>query len=158
MIKDFPVTEHFTYFELTVTHDHPELQETNREFFLETPYYDRLKYGAEYLLENVRDDIGLPIMVNSGGRCPALNVACGGVPTSQHLFDNHMDGAFDFTVLGMEAQEVATKIHNSGLSFYQMRVYVRRNFIHLGMPRRQNNMQIHWIGDDCPDWATRMVK
>lgn len=41
------------------------------------------------LIDNVLDPLreawGKPIIVNSGYRCPALNKAVGGVPTSHHL-------------------------------------------------------------------------
>ena len=36
-------------------------------------------------LEPVRQQLGLPIKVNSGYRCPLLNQMVGGVSTSQHL-------------------------------------------------------------------------
>ena len=39
----------------------------------------------EDLLDPVREGWGQAIAVNSGYRCPALNAAVGGVPTSQHL-------------------------------------------------------------------------
>ena len=41
------------------------------------------------LIDNILDPLrkawGKPIRVNSGYRCPALNKAVGGVPTSQHM-------------------------------------------------------------------------
>lgn len=37
------------------------------------------------VLQPLRDDWGEPLHVNSGYRCPALNKAVGGVPTSQHV-------------------------------------------------------------------------
>lgn len=150
---NFKVTEHFTYFELTATRDHPELQSLNSQHFIVEPYLDRLKAASEYLLEEIRDEVECPVIVTSGGRCPELNIAVGGVPTSQHLFAHYGDGAFDFYVPGVPVDKVAAKVWGTGLMFYQMRVYVDRNFIHIGMPRPRNNLQIAWIGGECPGWA-----
>jgi hypothetical protein len=38
----------------------------------------------EECLDPIREKFGRPIMVTSGYRCPTLNVACGGSPTSEH--------------------------------------------------------------------------
>lgn len=69
------------------------------------------------LLDPIREAWGGPITVNSGYRCPVLNRAVGGVPTSQHqkgeaaditvgspeqnrkLFDLIAAGSFDFDQL-----------------------------------------------------------
>lgn len=69
------------------------------------------------LLDPIREAWGGPIYVNSGYRCPVLNKAVGGVPTSQHqkgeaadltvgspelnqqLFDLIAKGDFDFDQL-----------------------------------------------------------
>lgn len=37
------------------------------------------------VLDPIRDELGMPILVTSGYRCPALNRLVGGVDTSQHL-------------------------------------------------------------------------
>lgn len=37
------------------------------------------------ILDPARDQLGAPIIVTSGYRCPAHNAAVGGVPNSQHL-------------------------------------------------------------------------
>ena len=150
---NFKVTEHFTFFELTATRSHPELQAANGQYFLVEPYLDRLKAASEYLLEEIRDKVECPVIVTSGGRCPELNEAVGGVPKSQHLFANYGDGAFDFYVPGVSIDKVAAEVWATGLLFYQMRVYADRNFIHIGMPRSKNNLQIAWIGGDRPEWA-----
>jgi hypothetical protein len=158
MINNFKVTSNFSYYELTNTKEHPDLLNDNRVHFAIQPYIGRLTCATEYLLENTRDEIDCPIIVLSGGRSPELNKAVGGVQTSQHLFERHNDGAFDITVPNMAIGAVAEAIWFSGLSFFQMRVYVNRNFVHLGMPRAKDNRQVYWIGDNCPIWAkSRMV-
>ena len=53
----------------------------------------QLPYGIEEnlqalvsnVLEPVRERLGMPIVVNSGFRCPIHNVAVGGVANSQHV-------------------------------------------------------------------------
>ncbi len=40
---------------------------------------------TERVLDPARERLGMPIIVNSGYRCRALNKAVGGSPTSQHL-------------------------------------------------------------------------
>ncbi len=46
---------------------------------------ERLRRLIERLLDPIRTAWGSPITVNSGYRCPKLNTAVGGAPTSQHM-------------------------------------------------------------------------
>lgn len=46
---------------------------------------NRLVALVENVLDPLREWYGKPIMVNSGYRCPQLNRAVGGSPTSQHM-------------------------------------------------------------------------
>ena len=45
----------------------------------------RLRTLCEKVLQPVRDHFGVPIIITSGYRCPALNNAVGGAPSSQHM-------------------------------------------------------------------------
>jgi hypothetical protein len=45
---------------------------------------EKLTVLIEECLDPIREVFGGPIMVTSGYRCPQLNVACGGSPTSEH--------------------------------------------------------------------------
>ena len=54
-------------------------------------------------LETLRTQLGLPIFVASGYRCPAHNKAVGGVSNSQHLLGK----AADITVKAMKPGDVA---------------------------------------------------
>jgi len=40
--------------------------------------------GLLYLLEDIREQIRRPVVINSGYRCPSHNAAIGGKPLSQH--------------------------------------------------------------------------
>ena len=45
----------------------------------------------EECLDPIREKFGNPIMVASGYRCPQLNAACGGSPTSEHCLDQNTE-------------------------------------------------------------------
>lgn len=45
---------------------------------------ENLTVLIEECLDPIREAFGVPIMVTSGYRCPPLNAACGGSPTSEH--------------------------------------------------------------------------
>uniref|UniRef100_UPI0018DB80FE D-Ala-D-Ala carboxypeptidase family metallohydrolase n=1 Tax=Xanthomonas citri TaxID=346 RepID=UPI0018DB80FE len=42
-------------------------------------------------LDNLRERLGTPIIINSAIRCPAHNAAVGGAPKSQHLLGTATD-------------------------------------------------------------------
>lgn len=76
----------------------------------------RLKRTAAGL-EKVRARLGKPILVSSGYRCPALNKAVGGSPTS-----DHMEGdAADFTSPGFGSPlNICRAIAASDIDFDQL--------------------------------------
>ena len=150
---DFWLSEHFRFYELTDSHDHPELVKANREYFLRQPFIGRITVFAESMLEEIRFIVGTPVVVNNCGRFPALNVVVGGVKTSQHLFSTEFDGAADITIPNQKIEIIAFKIFNGGIRFYQMRVYTKKNFIHIGSPRQKNNGQIMFPESVIPGWA-----
>ena len=96
----------------------------------------RVRDSIEALVINVlqplRTALGVEMPVNSGYRCPELNAAVGGVPTSQHMKGEAADIATP-TPLRM-----ARKAVEMGLPFDQMGLY--NTFVHishkLGGPQR----------------------
>lgn len=74
---------YFTISELTHSDKAKELHIDNTPFSYSI--VDNLSNLIENLLDPIRDAWGKPLNVNSGYRCPALNKAVGGKPTSQHL-------------------------------------------------------------------------
>ncbi len=73
--------KHFTITELTSSPTATTLGINN------TPAADAvaaLTALAENVLDPLRDALHMPVYVNSGYRCPALNAAVGGVKGSQH--------------------------------------------------------------------------
>lgn len=74
--------KHFTIKELTASATAQRLDIDN------TPTAEavaNLQQLVDNVLDPLRETYGRPIYVNSGYRCPALNRAVGGVPSSQHL-------------------------------------------------------------------------
>lgn len=89
------LTEHFTLAEFvrsdTATNRHIDNTPT-------TELIENLRALCRNVLEPARVAFGSPIYITSGYRCPALNKAVGGKPTSQHLRGE----AADLQVHGME--------------------------------------------------------
>jgi zinc D-Ala-D-Ala carboxypeptidase len=133
--NDFKLTEHFTLFEMTDSKEHPDLVQKNREYFNHEPYLSRLQFLCHYGLEAIREIVGKPIMILSGGRCPELNKAVGGVKDSQHQARRLNDGAADFHVPGMTIEDVANLIlKHKEVFFRQLIIYRKKGFIHYGLP------------------------
>lgn len=89
------------------------------------------------LLDQVRDQLGHPIIVTSGYRSPEVNAAVGGSKTSAHC----QGLAVDFTCPGVGSPlEVARRIAAMGLEFDQL-IHEFGTWVHLGLrddaPRRQ---------------------
>lgn len=80
------------------------------------------------LLQPLRDIYGGPIRINSGYRCPALNKAVGGVPTSQHLRGEASDLAIDG-----KAGDLLELIEEHRLPFDQAILYRKQNFLHVSL-------------------------
>lgn len=76
---------------------------------------ENLRAVAVFGLQPVRDWAGVPVIVSSGYRSPALNKEVGGAATSQHLTGN----AADFEVPGVSNYELACWIRDN-LEFDQL--------------------------------------
>ena len=78
------------------------------------------------LLDNIREKMGCPVIVNSGYRCHNHNAAVGGVPDSQHVLGK----AADIYVLPpnkvTRLHSVAQDCNADGIGFYP-----KRNFVHV---------------------------
>lgn len=119
------LSKHFTFEELTGSNGHPELVDKNR---LEAAAYtDELKALAA-LLELVREMYNKPLIILSGFRCPALNVAVKGSVTSQHMNGE----AADFYIPGVSLDEIVSKLSTSFLKFGQ--VIREPGWIHISTP------------------------
>lgn len=74
------------------------------------------------ILQPLRDAWGKPMCVNSGYRCAELNVAVGGVPTSQHVKGEAADIATD------DPYSLANLARDLNLPYDQMILYP--DFVH----------------------------
>ena len=85
------------------------------------------------VLQPLRTALGVEMPVNSGYRCPELNEAVGGVPTSQHLTGEAADIATAMPI------RMARKAVELGLPYDQIGLYP--TFVHishkLGGPQRE---------------------
>lgn len=98
------LTDHFTEEELGVQYASPYIKGQARVIACE-------------ILEAVRAHFGKPVLVTSGYRPPAKNVAAGGKPNSYHLYEPGKC-AVDFKVMDVSVAEVFRwLIRESGLPF-----------------------------------------
>lgn len=91
-------------------------------------------------LQPLRDKLGVPVHVNSGYRCPELNKAVGGVPTSQH----QKGEAADLSIDG-KASDILEALENSNIPFDQAILYRKQNFLHVSLKmagEQRNNVII----------------
>jgi zinc D-Ala-D-Ala carboxypeptidase len=98
-----PLTEHFTKEELTHSQTAARLGIDN------TPpaaVFQNLVRLCDEILEPLRNAISRPLIVSSGYRCPALNLAVKGSKNSDHL----RGLAADVTAPGMDLDELADKV------------------------------------------------
>lgn len=79
------------------------------------------------VLQPLRDAWGKPLHVNSGYRCPQLNAAVGGVPTSQHTVGEAADIKAENPIM------LAQLAYDLALPFDQMIIYP--TFVHFSHRR-----------------------
>ncbi|WP_418989172.1 D-Ala-D-Ala carboxypeptidase family metallohydrolase [Alistipes sp.] len=92
------------------------------------------------VLDPVRRIWGRPITVNSGYRCPALNVAVRGAANSQHLTGE----AADITTGTREGnRELFEKISRSGVPFDQLIDESGYSWIHISYSGRNRRQVLH---------------
>ena len=134
------ISKNFDYNEFEKT-DVPGMQVRNT--IASTEVRDSIKALVDEVLQPLRDAWGEPLAINSGYRCPEVNKAVGGVPTSQHTKGEAADvcpfgrnGHGDIEVVRQLAQK-AVELY---LPFDQMILYP--SFVHFshrlkGEQRRQ---------------------
>jgi zinc D-Ala-D-Ala carboxypeptidase len=106
---------HFTWEEMTRT-DQRALIDANRLALAADEQAARaIRQVVVQLLEPVRAALG-PLIVHSGYRCPALNAAIGGSPTSQHMRGE----AVDFHALDVPLDRVFEWVRSSNLKWGQL--------------------------------------
>lgn len=134
------ISKNFDYKEFEKT-DVPEMQVRNT--ITSTEVRDSIKALVDEVLQPLRDAWDEPLAINSGYRCPEVNKAVGGVPTSQHTKGEAADvcpfgrnGHGDIETV----RQLAQKAVELDLPFDQMILYP--SFVHFshrlkGEQRRQ---------------------
>ena len=103
-MNDFPITKHFSFYELTRT-NHFDLLELNRSEAM--AHLTQMTTMAE-LMEKVREMAKAPIEVHSCFRTKALNDAVGSTDKSQHLTGS----ACDYSLVGPDTEESLRELYN----------------------------------------------
>lgn len=116
------ISKNFSYREFETSDTADRLHICN--VICEPEVRDSLKALVLDVLQPLRDKLGTPCKINSGYRCPELNKAVGGVPTSQHQKGEAADTVWE----GMKPIEVARAAVRLGLPYDQLIVYP--TFVH----------------------------
>lgn len=130
------LSEHFTLDEFTrsETAERQDIDNTPPEFVI-----DNLQNLCVRVLEPLREALG-PVLITSGYRCAALNVAIGGSKTS-----SHMEGkAADLSVKGKTLAEVYNWLlaHKDELGWDQIiREFPPRGWIHCSFDALRSRKQ-----------------
>ena len=127
------ISKNFTFAEFTKSDTAKRLHINNAITSWEVR--DNIIALVEDVLQPLRDAWGGPLFINSGYRCPELNEAVDGVPTSQHVKGQAADvGVTDPLALA----KLAIKMR---LTFDQMIVYP--SFVHFSYKRDgENRMKV----------------
>lgn len=145
------VSKNFDYKEFEKT-DVPGMQVKNTIASVEVR--DNIKALVDEVLQPLRDAWGEQLAINSGYRCPEVNKAVGGQPTSQHLKGEAADvcpfgrnGHGDIEVV----RKLAITARDLGLPFDQMILYP--TFVHFS--HKRNGTQ---RGQICYNWRYKGEK
>ena len=77
------------------------------------------------VLDCIREDLGVPVYVNSGYRCYSHNVSVGGVSNSQHLLGTAADITYD----GVDVDYLASLAESYGAD--GIGLYPSQGFVHV---------------------------
>mgnify|MGYP004471947339 FL=1 len=145
------ISKSFSYSEFEKT-DVPGMQVKNT--ITSVDVRDSIKELVDTVIQPLRDAWGEPLAINSGYRCPEVNKAVGGVPTSQHVFGEAADvcpfgrnGHGDIETV----RQLAITARDLGLPFDQMILYP--TFVHFS--HKRNGTQ---RGQICYNWRYKGEK
>ena len=122
------ISKDFSYHEFEKTEKE---QYKDKNIITDFSVRNNIKSLVENILQPLRDDIGKPLIISSGYRCPEVNFLVGGKPTSQHLKGEAADVFYD------NPYELAKRIVELKLPFDQIGLY--NTFVHISHKRDGNN-------------------
>jgi len=109
-MNDFQISKNFNLQEFECTHkDHRHI---------------RINEDLVNKLQELRDYLGVPLIINSAYRCPERNSQVGGATRSQHLLGNAVDISLKTVDNRKKLMELAETIGFNGIGEYN-------TFIHL---------------------------
>lgn len=97
---------------------------------------ENLNKLVDAVLQPLRDCFDVPLYINSGFRCPALNRALKGVTNSRHMYGQ----AADFTTFSVSLDDSIFEYISKNLDFDQVIRY--DTFIHVSYVAGDNRLQI----------------
>lgn len=150
MIPNFKLSEHFNFYELTNSDDHPELVKLNRIYLMEHPQLlVNMVLWLERDIEPLRVFLDTLMRIVSGFRFPLLNIKVGGSETSQHPEGE----AIDFTcpeIKNLRTVYDALVNREIDIIWNQLRYYepvfigttmIKSDFIHISKATGTNDMR-----------------
>ena len=129
------LSEHFTLGELTYS------STALRHGIDNTPdetVKAHLKDLCDTILEPMRSLLGVGIHINSGYRCPEVNVIVNGADTSQHM----LGGAADTVPRGMDLREAFDKVRKSDIPYDQI-IIECGSWIHISLANEGKKPRKH---------------
>lgn len=106
-----------------------------QEFECTHPNHRHVRIDDELVekLQQLRDRLGVPLVITSAYRCPERNKQVGGADNSQHLYGKAVDISLHTIPLQIEEiKRIARQIGFTGVGLYN-------SFIHLDVRHRQAN-------------------
>ena len=135
-IVDFKLSEHYSFFDLTDSNEHPELVEENRQYAEQVSdgsirIMNNLELLCTDILEKVYEECGEVPQVLSGLRFGRLNRAVGGAWNSLHK----KGMAVDFTLYNTSIWDLFRRIYEYDIfGFHKLIYYKGQYFIHASLP------------------------
>lgn len=135
------ITANFSWDETSTSLSFPELAED-----VPAEYRDSAERLAREVLQPIRDELQQPMTILSWYRSPALNMAVGGSPSSQHLRGEAADWRCDNlreawrTIITMVRDD---KLTGAGQLIY----YPKKKFIHTAIKSSRHRIPtlcVHW--------------
>ena len=145
MTKNFKITEHFDFFDMTNSVKYPGLVEENREHMLRNPaYIVNMTKLCILILEPMRklilsiyDDV---LTIESGYRFSVLNKKVGGSELSQHLVAQAADVYWRSIADSWKRVLAMLEVHFA-FKYHQWIWYPKKNIIHVSLPVGRGDME-----------------
>jgi hypothetical protein len=125
------LSKHFSLEEMTRTENRDLIDRNHNEAMA---YYDKLANLCNYVLEPVKELVGVPMIVTSGFRCIMLNTAIGGSHTSQHCHGEAADTVYSG---GRSLKDIYNEIAWSDVVYSQC-IFEFGQWIHIGLIDQMN--------------------